>query len=108
VGNGSLSQSHANQAFLGPFHTLANRLRDFIGFAEAKAHQSILIPGDHERTEAKAPATLDDLRHPVDMHHLFFDIQSLGIDPLCHYTFLLLAYYPKLAQAESQYEQRTA
>src|SRR5262245_32213945 len=82
--NGSLSQSHTNQAFLSSFDALANRLSNLIGFAEAKADQSILITGDYKRAETKASSAFDDFGHAVDMNHLFFNVQPLGIDSLRH------------------------
>src|SRR5689334_20172896 len=82
--NRSLFQPHVNQAFLRALNTLAYRLRNFIGFAQTKADQSILIPRYNKGAEAEPPAALNNFGHTVDMNHLFFDIQSLRVDSLCH------------------------
>src|SRR6266478_8069474 len=75
---------HADQAFLGAIDALANRLRHFVGLAEAEADQSVVIAGDHQRAEAEAPSTLHDFRDAVDMDDLLFDLEALRIDPLDH------------------------
>src|SRR5713226_3598095 len=73
---------HAHQAFLGAIDALANRLGHFVGLAEAEADQSIVIARDHQRAEAESASALHNLRDPVDMDDLLFDLKALRIDSL--------------------------
>src|SRR4029077_20861645 len=58
---------HTDQAFLRSIDALANRLRHFVGLAEAEADQPVVIAGDDQCAEAEAPSTLHDFRDAVDM-----------------------------------------
>src|SRR5712672_3238931 len=80
----AVAQWHSNQALLGTIDALANRLGNFVGLAQAITNQTVLIAGDHQRAEAEAPATFDDLGHTVDVDHLLFDIHPLRVNSLCH------------------------
>src|SRR4029077_6503201 len=79
---------HADQTFLGAIDALANRLRHFVGLAEAEANQSVVIARDDQCAEAEAPSALHDFRDAVDMNDLLFDLEPLRIDPLDDRAFL--------------------
>ena len=59
-------QRHADKLALGLLGRLADRLRNFLGFALAETDTAFLIAYDHKCSKAKAFAALDGLRHPVD------------------------------------------
>src|ERR1700733_1989675 len=86
--NGAVAQRHTNQAFFGSFDAFANGLGNFISFAQPKPHQAVLVASDHQRTEAKAAAALNNFSYAVDMDNLLFNIQTLRINTLRHPRYL--------------------
>src|SRR5690606_32946025 len=62
----------------GEGRTLANGLGHFVGAAETDADAATPIADDNERAEAEAAATLDDLRHAVDVDDLFGQLLRCG------------------------------
>ncbi len=66
----ALAQRHADQAALGRFGRLADRLRHFARLAVAEADAALLVADDDERGEAEAPAALHHLGDAVDVDEL--------------------------------------
>ncbi len=63
----AFAQRHADDAALGGFRRLADRLRHFARLAVAEADAALLIADDDERGEAEAASALHHLRHAVDV-----------------------------------------
>src|SRR5262249_36396241 len=84
VRNGSLAQRHTNQTLLGTLDALADRLGDFVGLAEAKPDQAVLVARDHQRAEAEAAPALHDLGDAIDVDDLFLNFETLRINSIRH------------------------
>ena len=87
VRNRAFMNRHPHQALLRAIDALANRLRNFIGLAQAESDQPVMVAGDYQRAEAEPAPALDDLGNAVDMHDLLFDFEALRIDSLRHRAF---------------------
>ena len=66
----AFAQRHADQAALGGFGRLADRLRHFARLAVAEADAALLVADDDQRGEAEAPAALHHLGDAVDVDEL--------------------------------------
>ena len=63
----ALAQRHADDAALGGFRRLADRLRHFARLAVAEADAALLVADDDERGEAEAASALHHFRHAIDV-----------------------------------------
>ena len=63
----AFAQRHADDAALGGFRRLADRLGHFARLAVAEADAALLVADDDERGEAEAAAALHDLRDAIDV-----------------------------------------
>ena len=70
----ALAQRHADQAALGGFGRLADRLGHLAGLAVAEADAALLVADDDERGEAEAPAALHHLGDAVDVDELVHEL----------------------------------
>jgi hypothetical protein len=82
VRNRTFSQRNPNKRLFRLLHTLADRLRYFVGFSQAVPDMSGAISGNNDCAEAKAPASLDDFTDATDMNDSLFKVEPFGT-----YTF---------------------
>src|SRR3954470_6658342 len=80
VRDGAGDPRHAVEVLLGLLDALGDRRGHLLGLAVADAHHAVTVADDHQRGEAEAPTTLDDLGDAVD-----------GDNPLDVLALLLLA-----------------
>ena len=68
----AVAQRHTDQAALGRFRRLADRLGNFAGLAGAVADAAALVADDDDRCEREATSTLHHLRDAIDGDQLVF------------------------------------
>src|SRR5260221_3658800 len=66
VRDGALDAGDLEEVLLGLLDALGDRVPDFLRLAVADADGAVAVADDHQGGEAEAPATADDLGHPVD------------------------------------------
>ena len=84
----AFAQRHADEAALGGFGRLADRLRHFARLAVAEADPALLVADDDQRGEAEAPAALHHLGHTIDVDELVgeFAVALFAIAALAWFT----------------------
>src|SRR5262249_7213720 len=78
-GDGAVRDRHGHEGLLCLLDALADGFRNFVRLAETVADVPRVV-ADDDRAEAEPPATLHDLGDAVDVHDLFFELESVGLD----------------------------
>src|ERR671913_2444491 len=78
VRDGAGDARHLVEVLLGLLDALGDRRGHLLGLAVADTHGAVAVAHDHQRGEAEAPTTLDDLGHAVDGHHALDEVALLG------------------------------
>src|SRR5690606_1246890 len=94
----AVAQRHADQAALGLFGRLADRLGHFFRLALAEADAAALVAHDDERRKAEALAALDGFRHAVDRDQAVGEFRGFlalfaaapAVVTFCHAAFPIL------------------
>jgi hypothetical protein len=81
VRDGAVDEGHEDEVLLRVLDALLDRLRNFIGLPEARSDVTAAVADDDHCRKAEAAATLDDLRHAVDLHDALGELQTSWIDP---------------------------
>jgi hypothetical protein len=68
IWNGAVNQWHCHHVFLGAFHPFADRLRDFVRFAQSISDTALTIPDDNNGAEAESSAAFVNFCNPVNMY----------------------------------------
>src|SRR3954468_4134065 len=77
VRNGVILSRHLDERLPGRIRGLADRLGDFIGFAEAETDAPLFVARDNEGAEGEAAAAFDHLGAAIDEHDLFGQVRLL-------------------------------
>ena len=96
VQRAAIAQRDADEAALGGFRRLADRLRHFTGLAVAEADAALLVADDDEGSEAEATAALHHLGDAVDVDQAVHEFRItlfavLTVTRFSRHVFLLLA-----------------
>src|SRR5436190_55158 len=89
VRNRAARERDAEQVLLRLLRSLADRLGDLVGLAQAGAHVATLVAHHHERGEREPSAAFDDLGDAVDEHHAVDELADVFIID-CHLVDLFL------------------
>src|SRR2546426_1008379 len=81
VGDRAAGQRNVHHAAPGGLDGFADRLADLIGLAGRHADVALPVAHGHQRVEAEAPTTLDDLGHPVDRDDVLDIAVALAASP---------------------------
>ena len=79
VGQRAVHQGHPHQRLASAIDALADGLGHLAGLAEPHADHAVAVAHDDQRAEAKAPAALDDLGHPVDVDDAIGQLVVVGV-----------------------------
>src|SRR5271163_4337388 len=87
--DGAFAQRYLNQAFLGAFDALTNRLGHFVGLAEPESDHPVMFARHHQRRKAETASALNHLGNAVDVDDFFFYFETLRVNPIATATAIV-------------------